>query len=211
MAYIQAGWPLPSQRHSYVIMDNQHPVSGELDTQPMSMLAYREAIYDVIPDEVIIPDVLKDANQTIALARAFIQINPLHCRYMIVPHGKSVGEWTWCLRTMIERYGHQFQTVGVPMYLESFGTETRYSLLDLIPERYDVHFLGCWHGWIEFHPCNRIRSWDTSLPISAAQEGNFLESKQGTYKPHLDHTKSVNPTIALENINYIKALLAGKR
>jgi len=210
MAFVQAGWPLPSQRHSYVIMDNQHPISGEQNgSQPLALLAYREAIHDATPDEAVIPDVLKDANQTLALVHMFIQINLVRCRYMIVPHGNSVGEWIWCLNTMIERFGHQFQTVGVPMYLESFGMGTRYNLLGLIPSKYDVHFLGCWWGGIEFHRNDRIRSWDTSLPISAAQEKSYLEAMPSTYKPHLDHTKHVDPIIALENIKYIKSLLAG--
>jgi hypothetical protein len=163
-----------------------------------------------IANEVIIPDVLNDALKTIQYIKEWFSSDSLKyvesLRQMFVPQGKDVGEWVGCLNWLLNSpYAYRVQTIGVPMWLEKFVP--RYNLLDYIPDQYDVHFLGCWRGAEEMCNIPRVRSWDTSIPISAAQNMMYLISNP-TIKTHLTDGPA-DPECALANISYLRGKLHG--
>ena len=206
--FVQAAWTLPIPRmvgNRLLIIDNQHPISatgGEtVSSTPRSKV---EHLFEVASHyqniEIVIPDELEDCRNTLhALSDVLHWSRSWNYtgRFMFVPQGKNVAEWLACLGCAIHEYGHLFHTIGVPMHLERYIP--RHKLIHHIPVRYAIHMLGVWNNIDELSANLRVRSWDTSLPISAAQARIHLPLAPGDPKPHL--TQVVVPAaLALTNI-----------
>ena len=214
--FLQAGWkhpPLELLSDHYVILDIQHPVSSAIPSMaspPMTLSEYYSVIRKILPDEVIVPDVLFDGVATLLRAKAFFENMPGDIRerelhYMFVPQGHSLDEWLHSRDDLTENFSYVLDVIGLPMHLERFTSRT--SLLEEVPSYCKVHFLGCWKGYGELVGNPRIRSWDTSLPISAAQVGMYLRDQTPLYKPHLVEGAPVNSAAAIANIQFCKKLL----
>lgn len=218
--FYQAAWVLDQirvpfrARRDLVILDVQHP-SNESTTGPVEFADLLKAANLVLPNEVIIPDVFGDSAATIKLALQFIkspeygELVHQDMRFMFVPHGSSFEAWIGCLKLAITEFGEAFDTVGIPKVLDKFGLITRQNALNHIPTTdYQIHMLGCWNGYIDMYCDSRIRSWDTSLPIAAAQAGIMFNNANGTWKGDLT-TADVDPEIALANVEFLRARLNG--
>jgi len=219
--FLQAGWKHPDLEllnDKYVILDMQHPVSGAANVQrgPISMdelEAYYSVIRRVQPDEVVVPDVLLDSKATLVSTKKFFEHLPTdiaerELAYMFVPQGNTADEWLQSRDDMTEApFYNRISTVGIAMHMERFIS--RFALLDEVPKHCKIHFLGCWRGVGELTYDHLIRSWDTSLPIAAAQEDKYLSNMPRDYKPHLVEGKHVDSLTAIANLAYCKRLLSG--
>jgi hypothetical protein len=176
----------------------------------MTLSEYYSVIRKILPDEVIVPDVLFDGVATLLRAKAFFENMPGDIRerelhYMFVPQGDNRIEWYRSRDDIVCNFRDWIDVIGLPMHLERFIS--RLDLLEEVPSCCQVHFLGCWRGYSELVSDLRIRSWDTSLPISAAQVGMYLRDQTPLYKPHLVEGAPVNSAAAIANIQFCKKLL----
>jgi hypothetical protein len=135
---------------------------------------------------------------------------------MIVPQGNTIPEWRKCLHNLIDitKWTKSNTTiVGIPKILhriaEQGGMEDfhRFELLGFIPEDFKVHMLGCWGGWGEMRNHPRVTSWDTSLPVAAAQRNVLLEVVASNKKYQLEENTPVDDTRIAE----INAIFIAKR
>ncbi len=210
----QASWVLsnpkampPRRVDRFTIVDNQH-VSKDLNPRAVSSISQLVSAAKALDaNEVIIPDALGNAEATLSNLSLYGNHPHLHpYRKMFVPQGNSPMDWVECLREGVQRVGEKFQTVGVPKSLEQFGEDTRIQILKCIPKQYDVHMLGVYKSYNEMvgnAMLMRIRSWDTSLPIAAAQVPTYLQ-------PHEKYELTdapVSTSHALHNVKFLQARL----
>jgi len=216
----QAAWVLERAEYSqvyrqlssegkFVILDWQHVGIGS-ESRTQSLKDFRRAFEIVQPAEVIVPDVLRDREATLESAKKFLKELapelPRKTRFMFVPQGRDWGEWQVCLREMFEQFIGDVHTIGVPKIL---GADRR-RFFDVFPPRLkslvEVHFLGVWGGAEDVKGDPRIRSWDTSLPVAAAQNGVLLRDQPST-KFQLDPYKEADSFKTRENVKYLQKLL----
>lgn len=187
----------------FTIVDNQH-VSADLESQSNADWGVlMRAANALDADEIVLPDILRDASATIASARIHSQYT--NQRKMFVPQGKNVMDVLECMRTAIDDFGERFHTIGLTKIVASFGHDARWAMVPFIPPQYDIHFLGVLKGVSELKSHPRVRSWDTSLPIAAAQHGRLVT---GDDKFELIPGAKVDPALALRNIEVLKQRLA---
>lgn len=180
-----------SRAGSHIILDNMHPLSGQTQQGAMAHLdfkAYVDVVNYLRPTEVIIPDVFQDRIATLDMLEQFFAVSGPHGefneapQYMFVPQGNNIDEWCDCLRIAIgsRKLDARFKTVGIPMWLSSIGARrTALNMAEKICQDQftgsvwkDFHMLGLWTGPDEMFADNRIRSWDSSWPVSAAQHSH---------------------------------------
>lgn len=199
---------MPARRvDRFTIVDNQH-VSADLKSRDASTLEVLVSAAKALEaNEVVLPDVLGSAEATLSNLSIYGSHPHLHpYRKMFVPQGKGPMDWIECLREGVQSHGERFQTVGVPKSLEQFGEDTRVGIIRYIPKQYDIHMLGIYKSYNELvgtAMLMRIRSWDTSLPIAAAQVPISL-------RPHEKYELTdapVSPILALDNVKFLQARL----
>lgn len=158
---------------NFTILDNG-AYEGSLDTA-----LFIEAMRDIDPDEVVIPDVLGDAKMSLTLAADFFSYRH-HLpglRYMLVAQGKTVNEIWDMLLVAIARHP-SITTIGLPKHLvTTVDTHARVVLTNRIKEmyqdRFDIHFLGSSPALPNeiMYVSNMVRSMDTSMPFAFAWHG----------------------------------------
>lgn len=175
-------------RGDYVIMDN-----GAAEDERLSLEDVIRAAELCGADEIVIPDVLGDAEQSIVLAEYTANYLWRHWareafNWMIVPHGRDLLEWIECYGRMLQ-YVHTIgaNTVGVPKYIEGMNGEGgRAKAVQLLCNANimrwgrDIHLLG-----VHSEPFREleaavgvfphIRSIDTCAPIAYAQQGRMMD------------------------------------
>jgi hypothetical protein len=199
----------------YVILDWQHVAFGAQHVT-QSLDDFLTAIHRVDPMEVIIPDVLGDSEATLESLNVNLPLLQADTfsdvRTMFVPQGATVEEWIRCLQKGLHAQGRRINTIGVPKLLEQWGVH-RASLVHMIPKEYEVHFLGVWNGAFETAITagirDRVRSWDTSLPVAAAQSNSLLSSYPNK-KYQLGIDMPANARQVVENTSFLWDLLAGR-
>lgn len=165
----------------FVLMDN-----GAAENSQLSNKALYECYELIQPDELVLPDVLCDAENTIVQMRkalAYFDKKHVSCRYMAVPQGKTLEEWTKCADTMLRT--KKINTIGVSKFLQmqigDIGVRIAAlkSLTQLIKKhrRYDieVHLLGCSERpWViakARRDCLFVRGCDSAYGYLCAQAG----------------------------------------
>lgn len=165
----------------FVLMDN-----GAAENSQLSNKALYECYELIQPDELVLPDVLCDAENTIVqMRKALVYFDKKHvsCRYMAVPQGKTLEEWTKCADTMLRT--KRINTIGVSKFLQiqigDIGVRIAAlkSLTQLIKKhrRYDieVHLLGCSERpWViakARRDCPFVRGCDSAYGYLCAQAG----------------------------------------
>jgi hypothetical protein len=175
-----------ANKDSFIILDWQH-ISTDAPAHGLHFMDFLRVIDELRPEEIIIPDEFKDADNTLRNAesffadyqQAFKYEHDYRPRFMFIPQGETVLEWLKCLNTALVEFGDKFQVVGIPKVLESFEDNARTRLVnDMLsfgPGKYNLHMLGVWRGVreMQYHP--HVRSWDTSLPVAAAQQNHYLD------------------------------------
>ncbi len=212
----QAAWVvknpqrLPARRvKRFTIIDNQHVTTDLKSTgTTVGLGQLLEAALVLEADEVVLPDVLGDASATLRHLNQYASNEKLfRYRKMFVPQGKTVMDWIECMRAGVQSHGEKFQTIGIPKSLEQLGSETRTALLKYIPKEYDIHMLGIYATFSEMSnglDWRRVRSWDTSLPIAAAQVPIQIHPQE---KYELTDAP-VSPSHALDNIKFLQRRLS---
>jgi hypothetical protein len=183
----QAGWYLKYEWYRRVynvvaglpgnitILDWYHPTTASPGTE-ITVEDYFEVVKQLHPQELIIPDVFRNKEATLKSADDFLRrVQARGTTLMFVPQGKSFEEWVSCYQDADRAYGDYIDTIGIPKVLESFAPSTRRHAISHVHHTYKIHMLGVWNGADEvfYHP--RIRSWDTSLPLAAAQVSALLQ------------------------------------
>jgi len=152
----------------YKMMDNGVWETGE----PIDQEAYLELAKELRVDEIILPDYLRDPKRTLEESRAFLETTSRRFKYAYVVHGYDPLEWLEYYREVPE----EADVICIPVYMQKIyhcrpgliGYLKKKGLLDPRPH----HILGC-DDLLELYayPDNLIRSVDTSLPFSTAQQG----------------------------------------
>ena len=201
----QAKWVLESPAYAemyrslsemgwHVILDWMHPSPGQTVVTD-GFDEFIAAARLVRPTEIVVPDVFKDSNATLDSAGRFFSSawmdlfmlgqggRELQC--MFVPQGTDVETWCRCLQELLVNHLPLVHTIGVPKWLDADFDgnagfySTRRHLLDRIRgvayPGVQIHMLGVATGLSEMFYDPRIRSWDTSLPVAAAQAVNGFE------------------------------------
>ena len=166
-------------------------------------------------DEVVVPDAMGDANETLALAQYFARYAKPDHQYMFVIQGTTMEEVLFCLRALDN--GNSFMyvtTLGIPRHLYYIEPTARAQITEwLIREnfhlRYDIHFLGA-NPWMDEPTVlndlttglEGFRGMDTSLPIYMGLEGRRIDvADQYMQRPEDFFTRTDDNPMVQVNIN----------
>jgi hypothetical protein len=169
-------------RGRFVIVDNGANEKVSFSNEDLTQRAIR-----LRADELVLPDVLYDAEKTFEVAtqylrerEAWITTTSPEPQYMGAVQGDSIDE----LRKLVDRYSEEFEikTIGLPrLLLEHVApVSIRIDMANWIessyPNRFDIHLLGASTEWVKepyyvskYAP--HIRSIDTSLPYNYGLQG----------------------------------------
>jgi hypothetical protein len=187
----------------YIVMDNSlHELGKAYDTDRLL-----HWVYELEPDEFIVPDVWENMNQTIINAREWSQIQlPEKTTKVAVAQGKNQLELANCIETfkrlrdiksmlyrMVSEFYNEVGTYSPNKDLSKmFGridTVNHLHKLGVICNTDRVHLLGCSlpqeFGFYENAPY--IESIDTSNPVMAAIELNKYGMNGLLYKTKSQH------------------------
>jgi hypothetical protein len=193
------------QHGDFIILDNGAPEGALVrDTELI------EAANAIRADEVVFPDVLRDADATIKASFSPKIQNAIHFnRRMVVPQGKDWAEWTWCLNQMLKIF--EPRTVGVPKWLDELPggrlEALRILYVPYLKHHFDIHLLGMARApAVEFAELNFswVRSMDTALPVALAQCGKYIDD--GMKRASMQWDASYTDHIADRNVSQLLQL-----
>ena len=180
----------------YIIMDNSLHELGEAYNHDR----LKHWIYELEPNEFIVPDVWMNCAQTAAQAKYWLQFKyPKKTKITAVIQGEDKNQAYLCAN-LLQNLGYKKLCVsyGATWYNDFFPHtnpdmgkalgRVRFvqGLLNL-PQMKDIkfHLLGCSipqeFGWYDNHP--QIESIDTSNPVMAALEGTWYDDNGLGKKP----------------------------
>lgn len=203
----------------YIVMDNSlHELGKAYDKNRLL-----HWVYELEPNEFIVPDVWENMNQTIINAREWSQIDlPENVTKVAVAQGKNQLELANCIET--------FKSLGYQKYAISYGAEFYNEVgtyspnkdlskmfgridtvnylhgLGIICNTDRVHLLGCSlpqeFGFYEKAPY--IESIDTSNPVMAGIELNRYEINGLFTKPKANMNTEFTQSLNIQQQLYIK-------
>jgi hypothetical protein len=203
----------------YIVMDNSlHELGKAYNTDRLL-----HWVYELEPDEFIVPDVWENMNQTIINAREWSQIQlPEKTTKVAVAQGKNQLEIANCIET--------FKNLGYQKYALSYGAEfynevgtyspnkdlsKMFGRIDTVNHLHKlgvicntdrVHLLGCSlpqeFGFYENAPY--IESIDTSNPVMAAIELKKYEINGLLSKPKANMNTEFTQSLNIQQQLYIK-------
>jgi hypothetical protein len=193
-----------ARRGHFIILDNGAAEGQRLDTTDLISAANK-----VSADEVVLPDVLRDKEATLALMlddRVLNAIPPaMRC---VIPQGDTIEEWCACydeLDVLIS-----FATVGIPKHLERFPQGRAQALAHVIERgghaKYNVHMFGVWGDL--YAELENVRAWnmrpfirgiDSALPFALAQRGVHLVGHNGIHVSY-EWGKAFDHKLAVETV-----------
>lgn len=133
-----AFYRIQSALGNYVLLDN-----GVVETgTPMGIHELLETAESIKATEIILPDVIGDAETTLLQARECIPLAQSRgLKVLAVPQGRTPSEWAACLRELLSWY--EVNTIGI----SRFSPVPRLEALWLVPElrasNKEIHLLGC--------------------------------------------------------------------
>jgi hypothetical protein len=184
--YMRVAYELAKNPEHYVILDN-----GAAEGK----LYQTEALFSIADElqcqEIVIPDALGDASDTIQKLHSFMHVaedQAQQYNYMFVCQGQNIQE---CLFT-IERAGFyaNINTIGIPRHLlkTTKDHQIRLRLIQNIVKefggRYEIHLLGASALWVKelkiVSACfeDEVRGADTSLPYVYGYHGEWIEDTE---------------------------------
>lgn len=113
--------------------------------QSIDIPSYLTIIESLMPNVVVVPDVISNAAKTIQMSKLFFaEANrlPNYIKFMIVPQGKSVEEWNYCLHVMIRMFRHKFSMIGIPKCIYPHRLQLVRHVLKFARGK-EIHLLGC--------------------------------------------------------------------
>ncbi len=197
-----------TRKDDFVILDNGAAEGYEFGAKHLLTLAK-----DVGANEVVIPDTMGDANDTLAKAQYFARYAQPEYQYMFVLQGKTVEEVMFCLNNLDN--GAMFSyvtTIGIPRHLHKIDKNFRLNLTEhLIKEafndKFEIHFLGA-SSWMReavvlaeaVQYVENFRGIDTSMPIYMGLEDRYINvdrymSRPDNFFDRTDDNKAVQANI----------------
>lgn len=180
------------ETEGFTILDNGAAELGE----GVGFDSFYEMAMKLEPDEIVVPDVLLDAEATIQRAQDFYEsgmyLGPWD-RRMGVPQGKTLEEYRESLAYFLEQ--EWVTTIGISRFVSKIDINYshRWTLLARIPELLEsdkeIHMLGCSTDPLEFCTIDRrlpgrIRGADSGIAAIFTQAGMRLAN--GDLKPNIE-------------------------
>lgn len=177
-----------SNEGKYVLMDN-----GVAEGNQVSFNNLVETYKQIGPAEIVIPDTLNDANETLAKMFDWLKLINIPCKQMAVPQGKNFEEWKACAYIMMQE--RRINTIGISKFLNiATGDATiRYAAVcyldgivkELGRDDIEYHLLGCDEGpgivgRIQ-SVSKRVRGCDSAFSYIATKAGMVIDD--GTLRP----------------------------
>jgi len=201
-----------SRRGDFIMMDN-----GAAEGSLLTSKQLYDAMQMLHVDEVVLPDVLRDAEATIekTMDRDVLEIIPARMR-AVVPQGETFEEWTGCANFFVSNM--EFATMCIPKHTEQFG-DGRVNILTFIQQMgwhnsYNIHLLGVWgEPRIEVPALKAIAPWvrgiDTAAPFAYAQKGRSIRVKS----EHISHVwnEHFDSGLAYDNALSLLAWTSGRQ
>ena len=187
-----------SDQGDFIILDNGAAEGILYGTKHLFTLAK-----EIGASEIVIPDTLGDANDTLAQAQAFARYAQSDYQYMFVLQGSTAEEVMFCLRALDN--GNMFSyvtTLGIPRHLYAIDSTFRTELTKMLIHenfhlRYNIHFLGASQWMKEIWALETLtrglegfRGIDTSLPIYMGLEDLSIETDSYMPRPQNFFTRS---------------------
>jgi len=199
-----------SEEGDFVILDNGAAEGLEYGAKHLLTLASDLAI-----SEIVIPDTIGDANETLAQAQYFARYAHPAFKYMFVLQGSTEEEVMFCLKALDN--GNMFTyitTIGIPRHFYSIDEGFRVTLTELLirenfNHKFDIHFLGA-NAWSKevkelsytTKEHEGFRGIDTSLPIYMGLEELDILIDSYIKRPSDFFTRSDdNPAVINDNID----------
>ena len=204
-----------SEAGDYIILDNAaHEYKQSIAVE--LIIAAGDIVH---PSEIVLPDVMRDAQKTIeATVEAF---SPLRehfgngMKYMAVAHGKTEKEWLECLRRQMQL---PIDCIGIPrVYADDFGSwalavDNTIDVSVDTDKEIDIHLLGSPHDItrlveVAYKFPGSVRSSDSSKHIGYAINCRTLEvplnpqQRNANSRPHNFLTYEMSP-LQLEMAKY---------
>lgn len=177
-----------SLRGDFLIMDNGAAEDGTVDLNDLI-----EAIRILRPDEVILPDVLKDRNATLeqSFNPTLLGVIPPKQR-AVAPQGTDFESWMECAETFVGSM-KDFSTICIPKHTESFEGGRMRILFQIGKmgwhRTYHIHLLGVYFNpYLEIQLARSIAPWvrgiDTAAPFAWAQASQPLNAEVNMHYSH---------------------------
>lgn len=177
----------------FTLLDN-----GANEGQILSDEALAHTAELFAPDELVLPDVLGNADETYSASTTYLmQYARANTSYIGVVQGSNIDE----LKGLIDRYAKvpSITTLGLPRLLvDRMKQAIRFDMTSWVtyqyPRRFQIHFLGASSSWPkEPYYAGRysipVRSIDTSLPFNYGLAGIALEDFRGATGKKIDRPK----------------------
>jgi len=164
------------ERGDFIIVDNGAAEHAGLPFGQVLAAAER-----VDADEICMPDVLDDGPATARATWDAAHFVP-PCKRMLIPQGKTWGEWSACLQQLEEIGG---RSIGIAKRYEALAGGRAHALRlihDLgLTRKYDIHLLGFYEDPLrELSHIKAmqmpVRGVDSGAPIAYAQHSMALHS-----------------------------------
>lgn len=215
--YTEVMTRLSAKKHA--MLDN-----GANEGQPFTGEALIEASYHISAKEMVLPDVLGDADLTWAASLDFMKNHAKHSGTNFI--GVAQGENDTQLHKLIDLYAQEdsIKVIGVPRLLLKQYVSARIDLANWIDSmyrgRFHVHLLGASALWLKeplyvskYAP--HVRSIDTSLPFNYGIKGVCIDAADGVVinRPDEYFTKwyaMTERTTIMHNIMVYKEWCNGK-
>ena len=152
------------------------------------------------PDEVVIPDVLYDADKTLELSEEFFSSFSGEFKFMAVAQGKTWNEWLHCYKRFL--VDPRVSTIGIPCKIPFFVFNFRFPIFQMLPEKHrtvysrvsivdelerrnlltkPLHILGCIdpleYFYLKQYPY--VNRTDSKIAFWLGVQGEKLDKKKG--------------------------------
>lgn len=193
---------------AFVLLDNGAAENGE----GLSIKALLDAALAVRASQIILPDAISDAEQTLRLGKDAVGYPPL--RYpqhlwslMAVPQGRTAEEYLDCVREMTR---WPIQALGITRFLINTGIVTHRreilgEILEITDGKLDLHLLGCPNDPIEAYEIEQtypgaVRGTDSGIAAIFTQEGLRLGLHPTKPAVDLNFSGDLDPLLLDTNI-----------
>ncbi len=194
-----------SSNGDYIILDNGAAEDLEFGHKHLHTVAEGIGAH-----EIVVPDTLGDANDTIAKGLAFSRYTRTGYRYMMVAQGSTVMECVQTIDMIATDTKFMYVTaIGIPRLINHEDRHARFKVANFI-EKYDyhrvieIHYLGADKHLDEVGYLAGTgvgRGIDTSAPIYMAMEGLVLANMDPWFpRPNDYFQKSRNSPMIERNV-----------
>jgi len=161
-----AGFYQNKRRRDHWITVDTAAFEGEATTPFELFTAARR----VRADEVVLPDVFKEAELTLEASTEALAVSrhhPFTGQFMVVPHGKTFHEYLWCLAELLG-LSDQVKCIGIIEEVDELFNMDRALVVDMIHKQFpefQIHLLGISESLQELYDlslCKTVRSCDTA-------------------------------------------------